>query len=83
MRIRGLFVGFLLAATVFLEEASRVSAEGQGPSVCRAFAIGQFFSFVAQEEGYSAERNPGNAQNEAPPFVPFIVGCNPNAEQAP
>ena len=41
--------------------------------------VGQFASFIAQEFGHSADNNPGNAMNPAPPFVPFILGCNPNA----
>jgi hypothetical protein len=41
--------------------------------------VGQFASFIAQEVGHSADNNPGNAMNPAPPFVPFVLGCNPNA----
>jgi hypothetical protein len=32
-----------------------------------------------QNVGNSGAYNPGNAQDPAPPFVPFVIGCNPTA----
>ena len=59
---------------------------GNGESVCSFNGgptqdpgpIGGFISFIAQEFGHSADNNPGNAMNDAPPFVAFIAGCNPS-----
>ena len=54
-------------------------AAGRGPSICAGERIGQFVSSIAQEIGHSGELNPGNAKNDSRPFVPFVVGCNPNS----
>jgi hypothetical protein len=48
--------------------------------------VGQTVSFIAQEFGHSGEFNPGNAHNEAAPFVPggdFGADCNPTDQPSP
>lgn len=83
MRIRRFMVSCAFATTIFASGVTGAFAapgDGKGPSVCKEFAPGDFISFVARNIGHSAENNPGNAQNDSPPFVPFIVGCNPNAQ---
>jgi hypothetical protein len=40
---------------------------------------GQYVSNVAQTVGNNGENNPGNSMNPSPPYVPFVVGCNPNS----
>jgi uncharacterized low-complexity protein len=57
-------------------------AQGQGPSACKEQLPGEYISAGARdEEGHSGERNPGNAKNEFPPFIPFAQfdPCNPTA----
>jgi len=78
-RIMLLVTVALVTAAMMVAMAMPAFAQGRGPSACKEERPGQFISFVAREFGHSAELNPGNAKNEAPPFVPFIVGCNPNA----
>jgi hypothetical protein len=84
-RIMLLVTVALVTAAMMVAMAMPAFAQGRGPSACKEFQLayfsapGQFISFVAQEVGHSAELNPANAKNEAPPFVPFVVGCNPNA----
>jgi len=73
----------LVMAAMMAASAMPAFAQGLGPSACKEEQPGQFISSIAQEEGHSAENNPGNAQNEFPPFVPFDVGCNPNATSEP
>ena len=41
--------------------------------------VGEFVASIAQNVGNSGAYNPGNAQDPAPPFVPFVIGCNPTA----
>jgi hypothetical protein len=41
--------------------------------------VGEFVAWIAQNVGNSGAYNPGNAQDPAPPFVPFVIGCNPTA----
>ena len=41
--------------------------------------VGEFVAWIAQNLGNSGANNPGNAQDPAPPFVPFVIGCNPTA----
>ncbi len=41
--------------------------------------VGEFVAWIAQNVGNSGVYNPGSAQDPAPPFVPFVVGCNPTA----
>jgi hypothetical protein len=36
--------------------------------------VGEVFSWVARNIGFSGDENPGQ-----PPEVPFIIGCNPTA----
>ena len=71
----------LVVAAMMVAMAMPAFAQGRGPSACKEEqpAVGHYISSESRENGNSAENNPGNAQNEYPPFVPFIVGCNPNA----
>jgi hypothetical protein len=41
--------------------------------------VGEFVAWIAQNVGNSGANNPGNAQDPAPPFVPFVIDCNPAA----
>jgi hypothetical protein len=41
--------------------------------------VGEFVAWIAQNVGNSGANNPGNAQDPALPFVPFVIGCNPTA----
>jgi hypothetical protein len=41
--------------------------------------VGEFIAWIAQNVGNSGAYNPGNAQDPALPFVPFVIGCNPTA----
>ena len=82
-------VGMLLA----LSTAAPVLAEGgEGASYCSESGVpagydgdfepapnnvGEFVAWIAQSVGNSGAYNPGNAHDPAPPFVPFVVGCNP------
>ena len=54
-----------------------VQAEGNGPSICNDLVPGEIVSSVAVAGFVNAGSNPGNPKNLAPPFVPFVVGCNP------
>ncbi len=72
-----------LMAAMLVANATPVFAQAKGPSACKEIQPGQYISFVAQEVGHSGELNPGNAQNPAPPFVPFVVGCNPSGTSGP
>ncbi len=84
-------VGVLLA----LSTTAPVLAEGgDGASFCSESGVpagydgdfdpapnnvGEFVAWIAQNVGNSGTYNPGNAQDPAPPFVPFVIGCNPTA----
>src|SRR6266542_1658033 len=41
--------------------------------------VGEFVAWIAQNVGNSGAYTPGNAQDPAPPFVPFVIDCNPTA----
>jgi len=67
---------------VALAVPAAFAQEGQGPSACKEQLPGEYISAGARdEEGHSGERNPGNARNELPPFIPFAQfdPCNPTA----
>jgi hypothetical protein len=85
----------VVALLVALSTAAPVLAEsGGGASFCSGSGIpagydgdfdpapnnvGEFVAWIAQNVGNSGANNPGNAQDPAPPFVPFVIGCNPTA----
>ena len=77
--MRRILAVVVMATLLVVGLAVPAFAEVRGPSACKESQPGQFISFVAQEVGHSSGLNPGNAQNEFPPFVPFVVGCNPTA----
>jgi hypothetical protein len=84
-----------LAISLALATAAPVLAEsGGGASVCSESGVpagydgdldpapnnvGEFVAWIGQNIGNSGVYNPGNAQDPAPPFVPFVIGCNPTA----
>jgi hypothetical protein len=80
-------VGVTVAVAAALAMALPAYAQdGQGPSICSEVApggTGQLISNVAQTVGHSGTLNPGNAQSDFPPFVPFFVGCNPTDNPGP
>jgi hypothetical protein len=83
------------AVLLALSAAAPVLAEGgEGASFCSESGVpagydgdfdpapnnvGEYVAWIAQNVGNSGAYNPGNAQDPAPPFVPFVVGCNPTA----
>ncbi len=54
-----------------------VQAQGNGPSICKFIVPGEIVSNIAVNFGpLSADNIPGNSNKPAPPFVPFVIGCN-------
>ena len=78
-RLKVLVTVVVIMATMLVASVMPAFAQGLGPSACKHARIGQFISFVARNIGHSGTINPGNAHNPFPPFVPFVVGCNPHA----
>ena len=84
-----------VAMVMALATAAPVLAEGgEGASFCSESGVpagydgdfdpapnnvGEFIAWIAQNVGNSGAYNPGNAQDPALPFVPFVIGCNPTA----
>ena len=79
--MRRILAVLMMTALLLVALAVPAFAKGEGPSACKEQQPGQYISTGAQEQGHSDELNPGNAQNEYPPFVPFAQNnpCNPNA----
>jgi hypothetical protein len=85
----------VVAMLLALSTAAPVLAEsGDGASFCSESGVpagydgdfdpapnnvGEFVAWIAQNVGNSGAYNPGNAQDPAPPFVPFVIDCNPTA----
>lgn len=83
----------LVPVLLALSTAAPVLAEGgEGASFCSESGVpagydgdfdpapnnvGEFVAWIAQNIGNSGASNPGNAQDPAPPFVPFVIDCNP------
>jgi hypothetical protein len=68
-------------AVTMVASAMPAFADGLGPSQCKEDIPGEDFSDQARSEGeeFSGTSNPGTAQSQHPPFVPFGLGCNPTA----
>ncbi len=73
---------FLLTAAASLVVAVASVALSGGSAAqasCKGVKPGEYISDIARNVGHSGDLNPGNAHNPTPPFVPFVLGCNPNA----
>ena len=77
--MRKIIATVLMSAGLLFAGLSGVSAN-EGRSLCSDVSpdlTGTLVSDVAHTAGINADSNPGNSNNEFPPFVPFVVGCNP------
>lgn len=81
----------IAVAALAVAATPALAQNGLEPSRCSDLSLeffglefrtaGQLVSYVAQEFGNDGTHNPGNAHNPFPPFVPFVLECNPTATQ--